>query len=161
MIKFLVAAVAALFAAAAFAAVDVNKATQAELESVKGVGPAIAGKILDERKKGTFKDWADFIARVDGVGETNAAKFSAEGMTVGGTAFKAAAPAAKKDDKSTAKAAAPAAAKPAAPAASATPAAKPDAKPVAAKPDAKPAAKDEKKAAAAASAPASAPAAKK
>ena len=55
MIKFLVAAFAALFAAAAFAAVDVNKATQAELEAVKGVGPGIAGKILDERKKGTFK----------------------------------------------------------------------------------------------------------
>jgi competence protein ComEA len=154
MIKFLVAAFAALFAAAAFAAVDVNKATQAELESVKGVGPAIAGKILDERKKGAFKDWADLVNRVDGVGETNAAKFSAEGMTVGGAAFKGAAPAAKKDDKPAAKAAAPAAAptasKPAAPVAAATPAAKPEAKP---------AAKDEKKTAA--SAPASAPAAKK
>ena len=154
MIKFLVAAFAALFAAAAFAAVDVNKATQAELESVKGVGPAIAGKILDERKKGAFKDWADLVNRVDGVGETNAAKFSAEGMTVGGAAFKGAAPAAKKDDKPAAKAAAPAAAPtastPAAPVAAATPAAKPEAKP---------AAKDEKKTAA--SAPASAPAAKK
>jgi len=154
MIKFLVAAFAALFAAAAFAAVDVNKATQAELESVKGVVPAIAGKILDERKKGAFKDWADLVNRVDGVGETNAAKFSAEGMTVGGAAFKGAAPAAKKDDKPAAKAAAPAAAptasKPAAPVAAATPAAKPEAKP---------AAKDEKKTAA--SAPASAPAAKK
>jgi len=154
MIKFLVAAFAALFAAAAFAAVDVNKATQAELESVKGVGPAIAGKILDERKKGAFKDWADLVNRVDGVGETNAAKFSAEGMTVGGAAFKGAAPAAKKDDKPAAKAAAPAAAptaaKPAAPVAAAAPAAKPDAKP---------AAKDEKKTTA--PAPASAPAAKK
>ena len=154
MIKFLVAAFAALFAAAAFAAVDVNKATQAELESVKGVGPAIAGKILDERKKGAFKDWADLVNRVDGVGETNAAKFSAEGMTVGGAAFKGAAPATKKDDKPAAKAAAPAAAptasKPAAPVAAATPAAKPEAKP---------AAKDEKKTAA--SATASAPAAKK
>jgi competence protein ComEA len=154
MIKFLVAAFAALFAAAAFAAVDVNKATQAELESVKGVGPAIAGKILDERKKGAFKDWADLVNRVDGVGETNAAKFSAEGMTVGGAAFKGAAPAAKKDDKPAAKvaahAAAPTASKPAAPVAAATPAAKPEAKP---------AAKDEKKTAA--SAPASAPAAKK
>jgi competence protein ComEA len=154
MIKFLVAAFAALFAAAAFAAVDVNKATQAELESVKGVGPAIAGKILDERKKGAFKDWADLVNRVDGVGETNAAKFSAEGMTVGGAAFKGAAPAAKKEDKPAAKAAAPAAvptaSKPAASVAAAAPAAKPDAKP---------AVKDEKKAAA--PAPASAPAAKK
>lgn len=144
MIKFLVAAVAALFAAAAFAAVDVNKATQAELEAVKGVGPGIAGKILDERKKGAFKDWADLVARVNGVGEANAAKFSAEGMTVGGAAFKGAPAVAKKDDKPAAKAAAPVAA--------ATPA-KPEAKPVAAKADAKPALKDDKKTGAAASAP--------
>ena len=53
--KFLVV-LAALFAAAAFAAVDVNKATQAELEAVKGIGPVISGKILEERKKGSFKD---------------------------------------------------------------------------------------------------------
>jgi competence protein ComEA len=107
MFKVFLATLAALFAAAAFAATDVNKATQAELEAVKGVGPAIAGKILDERKKGAFKDWTDFVDRVKGVGEGNAAKFSAEGMTVGGAAFKgvAAAPAAaaKKDDKPAAK----------------------------------------------------------
>ena len=39
MFKKLFAALAALLAAAAFAAVDVNKATQAELESIKGIGP--------------------------------------------------------------------------------------------------------------------------
>ena len=111
MIKFLVAAVAALFAAAAFAAVDVNKATQAELEAVKGVGPGIAGKILDERKKGAFKDWTDFVTRVNGVGEANAAKFSAAGMTVGGAVYKAAPAAASKDVKPAAKASAPVAKK--------------------------------------------------
>jgi competence protein ComEA len=51
MIKKILAALLALFAAAAFAAVDANKATQAELEAVKGIGPGIATKILDERKK--------------------------------------------------------------------------------------------------------------
>lgn len=104
MFKQIVASALALFAAAAFAAVDVNKATQADLESIKGVGPSIAGKILDERKKGAFKDWPDMIDRVKGVGEGNAAKFSAEGLTVNGKAFTAAAPAAtKKDDKPAAK----------------------------------------------------------
>ena len=39
MFKKILAALAALFAAAAFAAVDANKATQAELEAVKGIGP--------------------------------------------------------------------------------------------------------------------------
>ena len=49
MFKTLLATLLALFAAAALA-VDVNKATQAELEAVKGIGPSIATKILDERK---------------------------------------------------------------------------------------------------------------
>lgn len=101
MLKKLMMLVLGLLCAGAFAAVDINKATQSELESIKGIGPAIAGKILDERKKGPFKDWNDMIERVKGVGEHNAAKFSAEGMTVGGASFKGAAP--KKDDKPAAK----------------------------------------------------------
>ncbi len=100
MIKKIIAGMLALFAAAAFAAVDANKATQAELEAIKGIGPAVATKILDERKKGAFKDWNDMVERVKGVGEGNAAKFSTEGLTVNGAGFKGAAPAAaKKDDK--------------------------------------------------------------
>lgn len=96
MFKKILALVAMLCAAAAFAAVDVNKATAAELDGIKGIGPGISSKILDERKKGNFKDWNDFIERVKGVGEGNAAKFSAAGLTVGGATFKAtAAPAAK------------------------------------------------------------------
>ena len=58
MFKKILAALLACFAAAAFASVDINKANQAELEAVKGVGTVTAGKILDERKKGSFKDWA-------------------------------------------------------------------------------------------------------
>jgi competence protein ComEA len=86
-----------LYAAVCFAAVDVNKASVAELDSIKGIGPAISTKIIDERKKGNFKDWNDFIERVKGVGEGNAAKFSTEGLTVNGAGFKGAvaAPAAK------------------------------------------------------------------
>ena len=162
MIKKILAAMLALFAAAAFAAIDANKATQAELEAVKGIGPAISAKIVEARSKSAFKDWQDMVTRVKGVGETNAAKFSTEGLTVNGAAFagapaKAAAPAAsaaaKKEVK---KAEAPAAAPPAAAAASATkatmkmPADKAAAKKAAM--EAKPAAA----AAAAASAPASA-----
>lgn len=111
MLKKILAIMAMLYAAVAFAAVDVNKATAAELDGIKGIGPAISTKIIDERKKGNFKDWTDFIDRVKGVGEGNAAKFSAEGLTVNGSAFKgaAAAPAAaKKDEKPAAPAAAPA-----------------------------------------------------
>jgi competence protein ComEA len=102
MFKKLLAFFAAMYMAVSFAAVDVNKATAAELDGIKGIGPAISGKIVDERKKGNFKDWNDFIERVKGVGEGNAAKFSAEGLTVGGAGFKgtaAPAAAAKKDEK--------------------------------------------------------------
>ena len=100
MFKALLAALLALVTAAAFA-VDVNKATQAELETVKGIGPSVSAKILDERKKASFKDWNDMVERVKGVGDGNAAKFSAEGLTVNGAGFKGAAavPVAKKDVK--------------------------------------------------------------
>ena len=91
MLKKILALVAMLYAAACFAAVDVNKATAAELDSIKGIGPAISSKIIDERKKGDFKDWQDFVDRVKGVGDRNAAKFSTEGLTVNGASFKGAA----------------------------------------------------------------------
>ena len=105
MLKKILAFVVMLYAAASFAAVDANKATTAELDGLKGIGPAISAKIIDERKKGSFKDWQDFIDRVKGVGENNAVKFSAEGLTVNGASFKgaAAAPAARKDAKADAK----------------------------------------------------------
>ena len=128
MLKKILAIVAMLYAAATFAAVDVNKATAAELDGIKGIGPGISTKIIDERKKGNYKDWNDFITRVQGVGEGNAAKFSAEGLTVNGAGFSGAAAApAKKEEKPVAKDAKPAAkadekkadAKPAAAAASA------------------------------------------
>lgn len=102
MLKKILAVLVMMYAAVSFAAVDVNKATAAELDGIKGIGPAISAKILDEKKKGgNFKDWDDLVKRVNGVGEANAAKFSAEGLTVGGASFKgvAATPAAKKDEK--------------------------------------------------------------
>ena len=45
--------------AAAWAQVDVNKADAAALDSIRGLGPAKTKAILEERKKGEFKDWAD------------------------------------------------------------------------------------------------------
>jgi competence protein ComEA len=106
MLKKILAIVAMLYAAACFAAVDVNKAKAAELDGIKGIGPAMSKRILDERKKGEFKSWDDLISRVKGVGESTAAKFSADGLTVKGEAFKPSTDAkadAKKDDKKDAK----------------------------------------------------------
>jgi competence protein ComEA len=102
MLKKFLAIVLMLCATLAMAAVDVNKATDAQLDGVKGVGPVTSKLILSERKKGEFKDWQDFIDRVKGIGDSRAAKLSAEGLTVNGKAYKAAA-ATKKDDKAAAK----------------------------------------------------------
>ena len=66
MIKKLLAFFAAMTVFAALAAVDVNKATEAELDAVKGIGPVTTKLIVSERKKGEFKNWADFVSRVKG-----------------------------------------------------------------------------------------------
>ncbi len=104
MLKKILALAAMLITSLAMAAVDVNKATEAQLDSVKGIGPGTSKLILDERKKGPFKNWDDFIARVKGVGEARAANLSEAGLRVGSAAYKpASAAAAKKDDKAAAK----------------------------------------------------------
>jgi competence protein ComEA len=106
MFKKILAVLAFLLSATlAMAAVDVNKATQAELDSVKGIGPETSKTILTERKKGEFKSWDDFISRVKGVGEKRATSLSDAGLTVGGQAYKPASTA-KADDKTSDKKAA-------------------------------------------------------
>ena len=91
MLKKLFFCVAFFFAAAAFAAVDVNQATEADLDGINGIGPGLSQRILAERDKGEFKDWADLIERVKGIGDKTATKFSASGLTVQGKRFNAAA----------------------------------------------------------------------
>jgi len=87
MFRILSTFILAAFAFAANAAVDVNKANQAELETVKGIGPGLSGKILDARKTGEFKDWTDLVDRVGGVGPGNAARFSQAGLTVNSAVY--------------------------------------------------------------------------
>jgi competence protein ComEA len=67
--------VAMLFAALlaytglAFAVVNVNSATQEQLEKLEGIGPVKAQAIIDYRKKnGPFKKLED-VKNVDGIGE--------------------------------------------------------------------------------------------
>jgi competence protein ComEA len=104
MLKKILLALALFYSAVTFAAVDVNKASAADLDSIKGIGPSLSGKIIEERKKGDFKDWNDVTTRVKGIKAGNAAKFSAGGLTVNGTSFQGGTPAAKADkaDKKTA-----------------------------------------------------------
>ncbi|WP_348706706.1 ComEA family DNA-binding protein [Acidovorax soli] len=102
MKKLLTLLLATLLATAVWAAVDVNTATEAELDGIKGIGPGLSGRILQERQNAPFKDWADFIGRVGGVGNKSAVNFSKEGLTVNGKKYSAAA-AAKAEAKSSKK----------------------------------------------------------
>jgi competence protein ComEA len=94
----LIAILLSLAASAALAAVDVNKATEADLDSIKGIGPGTSAKIIEQRKATPFKNWGDLMTRIKGIGEKRALKLSGEGLTVNGEAFKpaAAAPASAK-----------------------------------------------------------------
>ena len=76
----------AVIVGTAMAQVDVNKADQAALDGIKGIGPAKSSVILEERKKGAFKDWSDFEARVKGIGGKSAVRLSEAGLTVNGKA---------------------------------------------------------------------------
>jgi len=49
--------------AAAGKPVNLNTATQAELETLHQIGPARAKDIIEARAKGKFKNWDDFVAR--------------------------------------------------------------------------------------------------
>jgi len=86
-LRSLLLSAALLCSGAAFAQIDINTATEAELDGIRGIGPATTRRILDERARQPFKDWADLVARVRGVGRASAASFSAQGFTVNGLPY--------------------------------------------------------------------------
>lgn len=76
-------------AGVAHASNDLNTASQAELERVGGVGPALSARILLARQASRFDDWEDLRRRVPGLGSVVAARLSREGWTVSGSAYAA------------------------------------------------------------------------
>ena len=68
-------------------ALDINQANEAELDSIKGMGPSLSAKVLKARTQGPFKDWSDLMQRVSGIRQTKAQQFSDLGLTVNGQAF--------------------------------------------------------------------------
>lgn len=89
MFKKGIVALCALALTAVFAAVEVNTASEADLDSIKGIGPATASKILTGRKSSKFRDWNDFIQRTNGIGAKRAAKLSYEGLRINGLPYQA------------------------------------------------------------------------
>jgi competence protein ComEA len=73
----------------ALADLDINRASQAELERLRGVGPQLSARILAAREGRPFSDWEDLRDRVTGLGPVQSARLSKEGLTVAGTAFAA------------------------------------------------------------------------
>lgn len=96
MKKLILAALASLVSVCAFAVVDLNTATQQQLEAINGLGPAKAKAIVDYRSKsGPFKS-VDDIKKVPGIKEGVFKQIKAEISVGSGVAPKVAAPAAKK-----------------------------------------------------------------
>lgn len=73
----------------ALANVDINRASQAELETLRGVGPQLSTRILTAREARPFSDWDDLRRRVTGLGPAQSARLSREGLTVAGAAYAA------------------------------------------------------------------------
>ncbi|PUE09920.1 helix-hairpin-helix domain-containing protein [Limnohabitans sp. T6-20] len=88
MIKNIATAIAtALLAGVAWAQVDLNKATEIELDGLKGLGPTMTREVMTERQKAPFRDWPDVLQRVKGIGPKKAASLSEQGVRVQGLGY--------------------------------------------------------------------------
>ena len=73
----------AVSALAGASPINVNTATQSELESIKGIGPSKAKTIIAERLDGGhFQDANDLQKRVRGIGMKSVEKMVDNGLTI-------------------------------------------------------------------------------
>lgn len=68
-------------------ALEINQANEAELDSIKGMGPAMTRKVLIARGDRPFVNWKDLMSRVTGIGKNKAQQFSDQGVLVNGLTF--------------------------------------------------------------------------
>lgn len=85
---FLLVSTGLLLAGSAHAGIDVNTATEADLDGLRGIGPATTRAILEQRAQRPYAGWDDLLARVPGLGGKRAQALSEAGLTVDGTAYK-------------------------------------------------------------------------
>lgn len=62
--------------------VEVNTATEDQLQSLRGIGPAMAARILAERSRAPFRSLADFDERVKGIGPASLRRLVADGLVL-------------------------------------------------------------------------------
>jgi competence protein ComEA len=67
-------------------ALDINQASEADLDAIRGSGPALTARILQARERAPFESWQDLMRRVKGIGPATARKWHAQGVTVNGEA---------------------------------------------------------------------------
>lgn len=83
-IMFLVIVTLFMVTGIANAGVDINSATQSELEALQGIGPAKAKAIIEYRdENGSFKSKAD-LEKVNGIGSETIKKLG-DNITIGET----------------------------------------------------------------------------
>jgi competence protein ComEA len=87
ILRGLLCGTVALMCGSTALALDINQANEAELDSIKGMGPALSAKVLKARTQGPFRDWTDLMQRVSGIRQNKAQQFSEQGLTVHGQAF--------------------------------------------------------------------------
>lgn len=63
---------------------DLNTATRAEIEAVRGVGVELAERVLRARSLGRFEDWADLRRRVKGVNRRALVGWAEAGFHIAG-----------------------------------------------------------------------------
>jgi len=63
---------------------DINQASEAELDGLRGLGPAFTRRVMRERDIRPFTDWPDLMRRVSGMGRVTADKLADQGLKVSG-----------------------------------------------------------------------------
>jgi competence protein ComEA len=63
-------------------ALDLNQATEAELDNLAGFGPAFTARVMQARAERPFESWSDFMRRVKGVREATATRLSRQGARI-------------------------------------------------------------------------------
>jgi competence protein ComEA len=65
-------------------ALEVNTATRAQLEQLRGLGVQTTERILQARGERAFADWDDLASRVPGISGKRAEQLHRQGLTVNG-----------------------------------------------------------------------------
>ncbi len=63
--------------------IDANTATEVELDAISGIGPALAARIVEERRKAPFSSLDDLEQRVRGVGPASLRRMQEGWLVVG------------------------------------------------------------------------------